>query len=247
MAIMRISASNAGGYGTKVQFGENSGTAGAIRFGYSSHTVTAEPWRARMQSFGFFDSANSVKASSNGPNLSLQQFNVENGMSATRLDFIQNLTVVASTHCSMTWRMAVYTINGSTAGTVSTYSLAQTINSGGADASNTASYSANSGTQWRSFPIGTWALTPGEYMLGVMASIDGPAGTTGSLTLYGRSAVSMVNGAMLGAANPINHWADGGVFSTGTASPPASIHISDLNRTGSYAIAQPGFRVLASF
>lgn len=247
MSIVRISASNTGGYGTKVQFGENSGTYGAIRFGYSSHTVTAEPWRARMQAFGYFDSANTVKASSNAVNLSFQQFNVENGMSATRIDFLQAYSQGGSTAGSMTFRLALYTVSGSTAGAVSTASVVVTHSSGGADATNVAGYSAQSGTQWRSLALGTWAITPGEYLLGVMASIDGPAGSTGSLTMYGRSAISIANGAILGAANPVNHWADGGLFSAGTSAPPASIHISDVNRTGSYAIAQPGFRLLASF
>jgi hypothetical protein len=246
MAIMRISASNTGGYGTKVQFGESGGT-GAIRFGYSSHTVTAEPWRARVQEFGHFESANSALGSSNAPNLSLQQFNVPNGMSATRMDFLNHWTVAASTNGSITFRLALYTMSGSTLGTFATASSAISHSSAAANSTNTAGYSAQSGTQWRSVGLGTWAVTPGDYWLGAMVSIDGPAGTTGSMTLYGRSAISLANGALIGAVNPINHWAGGGVYSTGTASPPATIHISDVNRTGSYAQAQPGFRMLASF
>jgi len=247
MAINRVSASNTGGYGTKVQFGENSGTAGAIRFGYSSHTVTAEPWRASYLEFGRFESANSVKASSNAPNLSLQWISVPNGISATRIDFLNHWTVAASTNGSMTFQLALYTMSGSTAGTYASKTVAQTHSSAAANSTDTAGYSAQSGTQWRSLGLGTWAVTPGPYLMGVMVSIDGPAGTTGSMTLYGNSAVSIANGALLGtSANPINNWG-GGHYSTGTASPPATIHISDVNRTGSYALAQPSFRLLGSF
>ncbi len=117
---------------------------------------------------------------------------------------------------------------------------------GGANATDTAGYSAHSGTQWRSYAIGTWNLTPGEYLFGIMASLNGPAGTTGSMSFYGASAISIANGAVLGAANPVNAF-NGGIFSAGTSAPPASIHISDVNRTGSYALAQPGFRMVGSF
>lgn len=242
MSIIRVSAGTTKGYGTKLTFSDG----GGIKFGYSSHTITAEPFRASMVEFGQFESANSVTASSGNPNLSLQRFSVANGISATRLDFLQHYTVAASTNGSMTFRLALYTMSGSTLGTVATASATVTHSSGGADATNTAGYSAHSGTQWRSMALGTWNMTPGEYFLGAMVSLNGPAGTTGSMTLYGRSAISIANGALLGAANPINHWA-GGIFSAGTSAPPASVHISDVNRTGSYALAQPGFRVLGSF
>jgi hypothetical protein len=242
MSIIRVSAGTTKGYGTKLTFADSNG----ISFGYSSHTITASPFRVSMQEYGQFESANSVKGSSNGPNLSLQRFNVPNGISATRMDFLNHWTVAASTNGSMTIQVALYTLSGSTLGTVSSATSAISHSSGGGDATNTAGYSAQSGTQWRSIGLSTWNMLPGEYFLGVMVSHDGPAGTTGSQTLYGRSAISIANGALLGAANPINHWA-GGIFSTGTASPPASVHISDVNRTGSYALAQPGFRVLGSF
>lgn len=242
MSIMRVSAGTTKGTVTKLNFGDG----GGIQFGYSSRTITAQPLRASLLELGQFESANSVKASSDAANLSFQRVVVPNGISATRMDFLNHYTVAGSTNGSITFRVALYTMSGSTLGTFATASSSISHSSGGADATNTAGYSAQSGTQWRSIGLGTWNMTPGEYFLGVMASINGPAGTTGSMTLYGRSAISIANGALLGAANPINHWA-GGIFSAGTASPPATVHISDINRTGSYALAQPGFRVLGSF
>jgi len=242
MSIMRVSAGTTKGTVTKLNFGDG----GGIQFGYSSRTITAQPLRASLLELGQFESANSVKASSDAANLSFQRIVVPNGISATRMDFLNHYTVAGSTNGSITFRVALYTMSGSTLGTFATASSSISHSSGGADATNTAGYSAQSGTQWRSIGLGTWNMTPGEYFLGVMASINGPAGTTGSMTLYGRSAISIANGALLGAANPINHWA-GGIFSAGTSAPPATVHISDINRTGSYALAQPGFRVLGSF
>jgi hypothetical protein len=243
MSIIRVSAGTTKGYGTKLTFLD-----GAVKFGYSSHTITAEPYRVSMAQFGEFASANTVKASSNAANLSLQRISVENGISATRFDFLQAYSQAASTNGTMTFQLALYTMSGSTLGTVSSKSISQSHSSGGADVSNTAGYSAQSGTQWRSLGLGTWAMTPGEYFFAFMASIDGPAGSTGSMTAYGASALSIANGALLqsNTANPVNAWA-GGIFSAGTASPPATIHISDVVRTGSYALAQPGFRILGSF
>lgn len=242
MSIMRVSAGTTKGTVTKLNFGDG----GGIQFGYSSRTITAQPLRASLLELGQFESANSVKASSDAANLSFQRVVVPNGISATRMDFLNHYTVAGSTNGSITFCVALYTMSGSTLGTFATASSSISHSSGGADATNTAGYSAQSGTQWRSIGLGTWNMTPGEYFLGVMASINGPAGTTGSMTLYGRSAISIANGALLGAANPINHWA-GGIFSAGTSAPPATVHISDINRTGSYALAQPGFRVLGSF
>jgi roadblock/LC7 domain-containing protein len=244
MGLIRVSAGTTKGYGTKLIFADSNG----ISFGYSSHTVTATPWRASYLECGLFESANSVTGSSNAPNLSYQRFQVSNPITATRMDFLQNWTVAASTNGSYTMRMAVYTRSGSTLGSLSATSAVVTHTSAAANSTNTAGYSAQSGTQWRSYPVASWAFSPGEYWLAVMGSVDGPAGTTGSMTLYGRSAISIANGAVLapGSANPVSVWDAGGIFSTGTASPPASVHISDLNRTGSYALAQPGFRLVGS-
>ncbi len=242
MGRFRVSAGTTKGYGTAIALADG----GGMEFGYSSHTVTARPTPVKFAEFGQFQSANSVTGSSNAVNLSLQRFNVPAGISATRLDLLAAYSQAASTAGSYTIRLAAYTMSGSTASMVSSASVVVTHSSGGADATNTEGYSAQSGTQWRSHALGTWNLIPGEYLLGVMASINGPAGSTGSMTMWGRSAISIANGAVLGAANPINHFG-GGVFSAGTSAPPASIHISDVNRTGSYALAQPGFRVLGSF
>lgn len=242
MSIIRVSAGTTNGQMTKVHFGDG----GGINFGYSSRTVTASPFPAKMLELGNIQSANSVKLASDAPNLSLQRFTLEHPIAATRLDFLNHYTVAGSTAGSLTFRLALYTASGSSLGTVATATYGQTHSSGGADATNTAGYSANSGTQWRSMGLGTWNLTAGEYFLGVLASQSSPAGTTGSMTLYGKSAVSIANGALLGAANPINHWA-GGIYSAGVSACPATVHISDVNRTGSYALAQPAFRLLASF
>jgi hypothetical protein len=244
MSIIRISAGTTNGQMTKAHFGDG----GGIEFGYSSRTVTARPFAAKMLEFGRIESANSVALNSGGANLSLQRFTLEHPIAASRIDFLNHYTVAGSTNGSLTMRLALYTMSGSTLGTVATASLGQNHTSGGADATNTGGYSANSGTQWRSIGLGTaaWSLSAGEYFLGVLASQSSPAGTTGSMTLYGKSAVSIANGALLGAANPVNHWA-GGIYSAGVSNCPASVHISDVNRTGSYALAQPAFRLLASF
>lgn len=245
MSIMRISAGTTNGQMTKAHFGDG----GGIEFGYSSRTVTARPFAAKMLEIGRIESANSVALNSGGANLSLQRFVLEHPIAASRLDVLNHYTVAGSTAGSLTVRLALYTQSGSTLGTIATASLGQTHDTGGANSTNTASYHANSGTQWRSIGLGTaaWSLSAGEYFLGLMASQSSPAGTTGSMTLYGRSAVSIANGALAGnAQNPINHWA-GGIYSAGVSAPPATVHISDVNRTGSYALAQPAFRLLASF
>lgn len=187
--------------------------------------------------------ANAVQASSNAPNLSFQRMIVPARMSATQLDFIAHLTVAGSTAGSFTASFAVYTLSKSTLSSVSSGSVAVTFNSGTSNAASI--YGGQSGTRWRSIqPLVFVGLTPGEYMFGFAMSVAGVAGTTGSLTVYGQSAVSL--NAAPGAADYTNYFADG-IYSVGTGAWPASIHLSDINQTGANALRQPYIRLLGTF
>ena len=160
---------------------------------------------------------------------------------ATELDLLGALTVAGSTAGSLTLSAAIYTFAGSTASSVSSGSAAYTWNSG--TNTNAASiYGGQSGTRWRTMSINTWNLTPGEYLIALMGSINGPAGTTGTLSLFGMT--GSVAGA-IGGGNFSQYFADG-IFSAGTAAFPASIHLSAIEQTGASVENQAHFRLVGT-
>jgi hypothetical protein len=189
---------------------------------------------------------NGVAAASNVQNFSLQRFSVPMQISATQADVLAHLTVVGSTAGSYSLSIALYTFNHSTIGTASSASVAYTFNSGANQSSNT--YGGQSGTRYRSISLGTWNITPGEYMLGYMVSIAGVAGTTGSMTIYGGSNVSALGGLGTQSSNYTQYWMDG-LLSVGTAAFPATVQLSQMSPGGNgiNVLRQPYIRFMGTF
>lgn len=219
--------------------------ANGISFGMSgSSQVTAKfpsmsYWENNKNQFV----ANQVAPSSNVVNLSIQRLVVPNQISATEIDLLAHLTVAASTAGSFTILGGMYTMSGSTASMASSSSAVVTFNSG-TNATAASIYGAHSGTRWRSMPTGTWNVTPGEYMLAVLISINGPAGTTGSMTAYGGSSASVIQA--VAGNNFTNYFADG-LYSVGTNALPNSLHLSNINQSGNQVLRQPYVRFLGTF
>jgi hypothetical protein len=219
------------------------GNSNGISFGASGGTITAQmPSVSLFRPDSDYAGSFSIVPSSGSTNLSLRRFSVPFQISATELDLLANLTVNGSTAGSFTLSAAIYTFAGSTASSASSASVGYTFNSG-TNTSAASIYGANSGTRWRTMSIGTWNLTPGEYLMAIMGSINGPAGTTGGLTIFGNSNVSI--GGVVGGGNFSQYWGDG-VFSAGTAAFPTSIHLSALNQTGAQDAGQPNFRLIGT-
>jgi len=233
--------------GTAVASGGASGVvfsnSNGISFGANGATITAKLpsvsfYRPDAEVAGSF----SLVPSSGSINLSLRRFSIEFGIAATELDLLAHLTVAGSTAGSFTLSAAIYTFAGSTASSVSSASVAYTFNSG-TNSTAGSIYGGNSGTRWRSMTLATWNLTPGEYFIGIMGSINGPSGTTGSMTMYGNSAVSIAGA--VGGGNYSQYFADG-IFASGTGAFPTSIHMSAINQTGSSPLGQPQFRLIGT-
>jgi hypothetical protein len=237
------SVSAAGGNVTngEVVFSNSNG----ISFGANASTITAKlPQVSYFENFaGNPTAANSAATNSAASNISFQVFSVPFQIQATRLDYLGHLTVVGSTNASSTMRVMVYTMNGSTAG--SSFSASMTMSHSSGTATNSAAgYGGQSGTRWRSMSIGTWNLTPGQYGIAFMHSLNGAAGTTGSMTIYGKSAVPIL--AAPGGGVQSAYWGQG-LYTAATSSPPTSLQLSQLNQTAGAAGAQPYFRLLAAF
>lgn len=239
--IKTISAAGGEVTAGQVVFSNSNG----ISFGLNAGAVTA-----RLPLVSYFENlagnptaANSAATNSAASNVSFQRFSVPYQVSATRLDYLAHLTVAGSTNVSSTMRALVYTFAGSTAGSVSSASMTMSASSGTAT-NNAAAYGGQSGTRWRSMTIGTWNFTPGEYGIAFVHSVNGPSGTTGSVTVYGRSAVPVLAAPGGGAQSA---YFGVGLFNAPSSAPPASIHLSALNQSAGAAMAQPYFRLIGSF
>jgi len=232
--------------------GTSTGTAGTIvfsnsngiSFGLSNGTITAQLpsvslFRPDAEIAGSF----SLVPSSGSVNMSIRRFSVPFQISATELDMLANLTVAASTAGTFSLSAAIYTFAGSTESSVSSGSVSVSWNAT-TTASSASNYPGQSGTRWRTMSLGTWNLTPGEYLMAIMGSINGPAGTTGGMTMFGNSAVSIV-GPPGGTGGYSQYFVDG-LFASGTGAFPSSIHLSAIVQTGSQILGQPQFRLVGT-
>lgn len=247
--VLTMSASNVAGGGLAISAGTTFASTGTlvlsnsngISFGINGQTITAG-----LQAVSFWRPNSgqlmngTVQGSSSVPNLSLQRCAFALPIQATRADLILSMTAAASQAGSTTLSIALYTMFGSTASLASSTSASISWTSG--TNSTTASvYGGQSGICWRSIALGTWAITPSEYLIGVMASINGPAGTTAAMTALGSLGFSA---GVPGGGDLIAYFGDG-VYSTGTGAFPASIHVSDVNQTFTNAVAGQPFVQLA--
>lgn len=216
--------------------------ANGISFGLNGQTLTASLVRiSRFEPGDDMVAPNALVAASTTLNLSFQRVTVPLAISATRIEMLMNLTVVASTAGSYTLSFGIYTMSGSTANLASSGSRSQAWVS--------SEYNSYSGTRWRSASL-AWNVTPGDYLLGVMGSINGPAGTTGSMSIYGGSAISVSPREGLTATsignNPF-YFADG-LYSAATGAFPASLHATTaILQTGALVLAQPYFMLFGTY
>lgn len=219
-----------------------------VSFGMNGSTLTASVgaaagptvryWRGPLDPI----TPNAIAPNSAAINLSFQRVVFPLQLSATRMDLLAHLTVAGSTANSYTISAAVYTMSGSTMAMASSGSVGVTFNSG-TNLTAASIYGAHSGTRWRSVPV-AWNLTPGEYVIGMMISQLGPAGTTGSMTVFGGSSVSIVG--EIAGGNHVPYFGDG-QYSVATGAFPASVHLTGINQTGASALRQPYVALAGTF
>lgn len=207
----------------------------AISFGTNGSTVTA-----KLPTVSYWDNryplnANAAATNSAAANLSMQRISLPFGMSATRADVLGHLTVAGSNVGTYTMSLGIYTMSGSTASLASSGTVTAGWNGVGAT-NQVGAYLGQSGTRWRSITLGTWNMTPGEYMLGFMLSQVGVVGTTGSWTIFGNSSIAI--GAAPGGGNVADYF-DDGIYSAATGAFPASMHVTQIVQTGANAVRQP--------
>lgn len=174
--------------------------------------------------------------------LHLAPWHFQNAINATRADIIFDVSNSSSAGATVTMLLGLYSLSGSTIGTLWTASRTWGYNSTAAQSS----YTQVSGTRYRSMSLGggTWFVTPGEYVLGAMFSLS-TSGTAGTHRPMGGRDVSVVGAEYplaLGTAVP--YW-NGGIYSATTGALPATIQLSQMVVTGADDILFVPFVTLA--
>jgi uncharacterized protein YceH (UPF0502 family) len=164
-------------------------------------------------------------------------------MTATNMDILLVISNSSSAGGTISANVGLYTYAASTASSVSStlWTMAYNSTLGGIS-----SYTNISGTRYHSLSLGNWAITPGEYLVWLGLSVVTGL-TSGSYSIYGNSGVNIVGAEYLGAGNDVRAWGHPGILSAATNAIRASIHISDIVRTGGTARAQPWMMFKGTF
>lgn len=243
-AIQSISAGTTRVTNGEAVFGDSNG----LSFGIDGQTLTATPSKLSYWDNHYpLGGALSIPGASSTINLSLQRASFAWPIDVTRADVAMSMTLAGSTAGSLTLSMAIYTFGGSTASSVSSSSAAFTWASG-TNSTVSSQYGGQSADRWRSIALGTWNVTPGDYLIAFGASISGVAGSTAGHSIYGETNASAIRGPANAAQSA---YFDDGLYSTGTGAFPSAIQLSEINQTfsgfGGGGIVQPYVQLAGTF
>ena len=168
--------------------------------------------------------------------LSVQRVLVPANVSATELDFIRDITVgsiisVSSQTGAATVSIGLYAMTGSTANQLSSISAATTVGTGNSTGVMNVRYG--------SVALGTWNITPGEYLFIICQSF-----TNVGFNMFGANSININGGNSSGTGNYVQYWYDGTLSAQSDLS--ASYNITNINRTGTLWM-QPWFAFIGTF
>jgi hypothetical protein len=225
--------------------------SGGFSFGANGQTITADFARVSLYENGLnYDSLAVLGSSAATTNLSFQRLIMWQPISATRANFLVAITASGSQQGSLTISLAVYTINGTTASQASSTSTGITWTSG-ANVSQSSVYGGISNLRSQSIGLGTWVFTPGDYFFGFMLSVNGPAGTTPSVSVLG--SLSNRSGlAVSQSGGNLSAYFFNGYYTAGTGAFPASLQVSDVANSqtvsaSSVSFGQPYFELAGTY
>ncbi len=204
--------------------------AGDVSLSTAGNTITISGIQPTAKAFALSIDADQTWAQSNG-DLRLFPFAMPFYMTATVANVVMNISNSSSAAGTILLNIALYTYTGSTANTLSSTFRSFSYNSTLVGSS----YTDLSGTRYRSISLASWAFTPGDYLLAIQNSIT-TALTSGTYQFMGKSGLS-INAQEFVGGN-ISNWGLEGNGSFASSQFPASLHITDINRTGNLARRQ---------
>lgn len=223
--------------------------AGGVAFGIAGQTVTAAPPRVSLFDNGAQLMPITQLAYSLSSGVSLQRIQLPR-MNATRADVVFYFDDIAGSRAgNYQLGAALYTMAGSTAQTVATatMSLSWATGTGGSTA-DASEYDGQSGLRWRTIPL-TWNVTPGDYLLALALRVTHTVTNSIAVSMFGNQYPNenfndSIAIRSIGTASPA-YWANGQFLGTieSASAMPASINLSQVDQTVSFANMQPFFRL----
>lgn len=188
-----------------------------------------------LRSFSWPDQLASTVGSSDA-GLSLVPIQVPFNLSATKAMLIAAMSGASQSTGAVTFSLGLYTLSGSTASLASSASRQLSWTSGSTTSVSSA-FGGVSGTQYITLSLGTWNITPGDYLFGFY----GHSANAGTWTFFGPGQTLSIANAL--DTNQTNFWLPGFSTSSFTSAFPASINITNTNyvRSGASAYRQVGF------
>jgi len=163
-----------------------------------------------------------------GPNLMLQRISMPFYMTVTRADYLGVLSGSTGANGSWTNILGFYARTGSFLSLVLSTTAAITYSINGTT-SDSSVYSGQSGTRWRTIPVGSMAFSPGEYWVG-FGIIASTSQTAFSLSIGLNNTYSLQNSpytAELSAnlpGNAVSNYCIYGAYVSGTTGCPNYIN-----------------------
>jgi len=229
--------------------------SGGFSFGVNGQTITADFARISLFENGLNYDSIAVLGSSSGSasatsNLSYQRAIVWQPISATLANFLVAISDSASGQGTLTISFAVYTINGTSASLASSASSSISWTTG-TNVSQSSVYAGIAGLRSQSVGLSTWVLTPGDYLFGFMASLNGAAGTTASMSVIG-SVTNQTGVAQSVSGGNLPYFCQG-YYSAGTSAFPGQVNASEVYNSftatlsANASIGQPYFELVGTY
>jgi hypothetical protein len=98
--------------------------------------------------------------------------------------------------------------------------------SNGTQTNQVSAYGGQSNWRYRSVPLGTWSITPGDYLIGYLVSATG--GATASISFGGQTFFRTLLEPGGGDHTP---YFAGGIYSAASSVLPSSVHLTAINQT----------------
>ena len=217
-----------------------------VSFGLNGSTVTASVAAGGGQTVRWFSNPLGQAAVAGGIGnamMSLQPFILPANLTATQLNVVGHMSGASGSTGGLSVSFGIYTFSGSTLSLASsTSSFFSWSTSSPVNSTVSSQYGGQSGTRYRTYPTGTWNMTPGNYVFAAWCRTT----NAGTWTLYGQSSVS-IRHALAAAEStiPLN----GMSTSSFTTAMPASINLTNTQyvRTGQSVNRQPGFLLMGSY
>jgi hypothetical protein len=167
--------------------------------------------------------------------ISIQRIYVPAQISATRADFLLNISGSSSGALSFRVNLGLYTATQSTINSASTTSRLFTFNS-----TSALGYTGASGPRSWSIGLGGWNMTPGEYFLAMNMGWTTASTNTVFIAPYGNGSIAVISGGETGAFANRTDYFRSAMINTGPQSTlPNTMQLSDMTQTGASVQNQP--------